>query len=209
MDKGKFITFEGGEGAGKSTQIHHLAAALRNKNIDVLETREVGGSLSAEAIRELWLSPKDGYWDTLTELLLIMAARREHLAKTVFPALERGVWVLSDRFVDSTRAYQGIGLNLGLDTVEIVYRLIAPNFAPDLTLLLDLPVEEGLARVAQRGGQDDRYQQQGIAFHATLRNAYLTLAKKEPSRFRIIDARQDEATVAASINRVVAEAFAQ
>ena len=109
MERGRFITLEGGEGAGKSTQVKRLAAFLRDKGIEVVQTREVGGSPSAEAVRELWLLKGEGYWDAISELLLIMAARREHLVKTVFPALARGAWVISDRFADSTRAYQGIG----------------------------------------------------------------------------------------------------
>ncbi len=201
--KGKFITFEGGEGAGKSTQVKLLAAFLRGKNIDAVETREVGGSPSAEAIRDLWLKPKDGTWDVLTEVLLISAARREHLTKTVFPALARGAWVICDRFADSTRAYQGIGLGLGLETVDDIYRKVAPGFEPDLTLLLDLPVEAGLARIKKRGGQDDRYQQKNVDFHKKLRDAYLSLAKKYAERFRIIDASGGEIEVAAAVERAV------
>ncbi len=204
---GKFITFEGGEGVGKSTQVKALGALLRSLGIDVVETREVGGSPSAEAIRDLWLTAPDGHWDALTELLLITAARREHLVKTIFPALERGAWVVSDRFVDSTRAYQGIGLGLGLDTVEDYYRSIASGFEPDLTLLLDMPVDAGLARVASRGGQDDRYQQKDVDFHRRLRNAYLELAKNHTDRFRVIDASRDAESVAADIATAVRERF--
>ncbi|MDD3371810.1 MAG: dTMP kinase [Alphaproteobacteria bacterium] len=207
MTKGKFITLEGGEGAGKSTQTKLLADFLRRKGLKVIETREVGGSPSAEAIRDLWLAQKDKYWDPLTELLLIMAARREHLVKTVFPALSEGAWVVCDRFADSTRAYQGIGLGLGLEPVENVYKLIAPDFEPDLTLLLDLPVETGLARMESRGGMDDRYQQQLVDFHKKLREAFLSLAQKFPVRFRTIDASGDAPGIAASIERAVAERF--
>jgi dTMP kinase len=207
MARGKFITFEGGEGAGKSTQVKKLGDFLRGKGIEVVQTREVGGSQSAEAIRELWLKPGDGYWDAYSELLLIMAARREHLAKTIFPALERGIWVVSDRFADSTRAYQGIGLALGLDAVNDIYDKIAPGFAPDLTLLLDLPAEEGLGRVAARGGPDDRYQQKDVAFHQTLRDAYLSLAANNPS-IVIIDALADAATVAKAVEYAAAQRFA-
>ncbi|MDE1900100.1 MAG: dTMP kinase [Alphaproteobacteria bacterium] len=203
MPRGRFITLEGGEGAGKSTQVKKLAAFLRGKGIDTVQTREVGGSPSAEAIRDLWLAPKDGHWDAMTELLLINAARREHLVKTVFPALDAGQWVVCDRFADSTRAYQGVGLGLGMDAADSVYRLIAPGFEPDLTLLLDLPVEEGLARMAARGGQDDRYQQKPAAFHQKLRDAYLALADTHKNRFRVIDAAHDPATVAASIEQAV------
>jgi dTMP kinase len=205
--RGKFITLEGGEGAGKSTQAGRLAEFLRGKKIEAVRTREVGGSPSAEAIRELWLTKGEGYWDALSELLLISAARREHLVKTIMPALERGAWVISDRFADSTRAYQGIGLGLGLEAVEEIYRRIAPGFAPDLTLLLDLPVEAGLARVSARGGQDDRYQQKNKAFHQKLRDAYLSLAQKEPRRFRVIDASGDADAVAAAIERTTRERF--
>jgi dTMP kinase len=207
MTRGKFITLEGGEGAGKSTQAKLLSAFLRSKGIDVVQTREVGGSPSAEAIRELWLAQKDSYWDPLTELLLIMAARREHLVNTIFPALSRGAWVVCDRFADSTRAYQGIGLGLGLDVVEEIYRSIAPDFEPDLTLLLDLPVNLGLSRMTARGGQDDRYQQKNVHFHTKLRDAYLLLAKTYASRIRIIDASADQSRVAQSIEQTVEERF--
>ena len=203
MKNGKFITLEGGEGAGKSTQVKRLAGFLRGKGIEVVQTREVGGSPSAEAIRELWLHKEDGHWDELSELLLITAARREHLTKTVFPALARGAWVISDRFADSTRAYQGIGLGLGLDVVEELYRRIAPDFEPDLTLLLDLPVEAGLARMTARGGQDDRYQQKDVLFHQTLRDAYLTLVQSYAHRFRVVDASGDMDAVAAGIEDTV------
>jgi dTMP kinase len=207
MTQGKFITLEGGEGAGKSTQVKKLAEFLRGKGMDVVQTREVGGAPSAEAIRELWLTKGEGYWDPLSELLLIMAARREHLVKTVFPALARGAWVISDRFADSTRAYQGIGLGLSLDVVEEFYRRIAPDFEPDMTLLLDLPVETGLVRMAARGGQDDRYQQKDKIFHKTLRDAYLSLARTYAHRFRIVDASGDAVTVAVSIAHIIGEAF--
>ncbi|MFA5040705.1 MAG: dTMP kinase [Bdellovibrionales bacterium] len=207
MMRGKFITFEGGEGSGKSTQVRLLCDFLKTQGIDAVQTREVGGSPSAEAIRKLWLEPKEGYWDSLTELLLIMAARREHLAKTVFPALDRGAWVVSDRFADSTRAYQGIGLGLGLDVVEDFYNRIAPGFEPDLTLLLDLPVEEGLSRMKKRAGQDDRYQQKDVVFHQKLRDAYLSLAKKYATRFHIIGASGDEASVATAVQSAVRKHF--
>lgn len=205
--RGKFITLEGGEGAGKSTQVKNLAAYLRGKGIDVVQTREVGGSPSAEAIRDLWLTAGEGHWDHLTELLLIMAARREHLAKTVFPALDRGAWVVCDRFVDSTRAYQGVGLALGLDVVDALYKTIAPDFEPDLTLLLDLPVEQGLARMAARGGQDDRYQQKQLAFHQTLRDAYHALATHYAHRFAVVDASSDADQVATLLIQTVASRF--
>ena len=208
MARGKFITLEGGEGAGKSTQVKHLADFLRGKGIEVVQTREVGGAPSAEAIRELWLTKGEGDWDPLSELLLITAARREHLVKTIEPALARGAWVISDRFVDSTRAYQGIGLGIGLERVEALYCLIAPDFEPDLTLLLDLPIETGLARMTARGGQDDRYQQKETRFHQLLREAYLSLAQKDAHRFRVIDASRDAASVAGTIEETLGGFFA-
>jgi len=203
MTRGKFISFEGGEGAGKSTQVRFLLEFLREKGIETVQTREVGGAPSAEAIRELWLTKGEGYWDSLSELLLIMAARREHLVKTIWPALARGDWVISDRFADSTRAYQGIGLGLGLDVVDDIYRKIAPNFEPDLTLLLDLPVDKGMTRVASRGGPDDRYQQRDKSFHQKLRDAYLLLAQKNAHRFYVIDASADTVAVAAAVEKII------
>lgn len=208
MTRGKFITLEGGEGAGKSTQVKRLADLLLGKGFEVVQTREVGGAPSAEAIRELWLTKGEGYWDAVSELLLVMAARREHLVKTVWPALARGAWVVCDRFADSSRAYQGIGLGLGLEAVEEIYRHVAPNFEPDLTLLLDLPVEIGLARMTARGGQDDQYQQKDKAFHQKLRDAYLSLAKEHAYRFRVIDASQDADSVAMLIGQNLREHFA-
>ncbi len=207
MSRGKFITLEGGEGAGKSTQATLLANVLRTEGVEVVQTREVGGSPSAEKIRDLWLMQQEGYWDPMTEIFLIMAARREHLVKTIFPALARGAWVVCDRFIDSTRAYQGIGLGLGIDKVDKSYALIAPAFEPDLTLLLDLPVDIGLARMASRGGQDDRYQQKKLEFHQKLRDAYLWLAKKYDSRFHIVDASMGQGAVAAAIQNAVRERF--
>lgn len=207
MAQGKFITLEGGEGAGKSTQVKNLCAFLKARGVEVLQTREVGGVPTAEELREFWLSKGEGHWDSVTELMLIMAARREHLVKKIWPALAAGYWVVSDRFVDSSRAYQGVAMGLGLEKVEAVYRQIAPDFLPDMTLLLDLPASAGLARVAARGGQDDRYQQKKIAFHEKLREAYVTLARQESARWRVIDASADADAVTAQIERVVAEGF--
>lgn len=195
MTSGKFITLEGGEGAGKSTQAKRLAEFLRNQGHEVILTREVGGCPSAEEIRELWLGKGEGHWDHLTELLLISAARREHLVKTIWPALDRGAWVISDRFADSTRAYQGIGLKMGLDVVDHFTQHVAAHFEPDLTFLLDLPVEVGLARMTSRKGPDDRYQQKDVVFHRALRDAYLDLAKKYASRFAVVDASNPPDTV--------------
>jgi len=199
MTRGKFITLEGGEGAGKSTQIKLLAHFLRDKGLTVVETREVGGSPGAEEIRKLWLSKDEGYWDPLTELLLITAARRDHLVKTIWPALEQGHWVISDRFFDSTSAYQGLGLKLGLSTVDQLYKLIADQFRPDATLLLDIPVEIGLARIRKRGETDDRYEQQDHHFHNLLRQSYQYLAETYPERITMIDATSGSQEIAHQI----------
>ncbi|MDD3181503.1 MAG: dTMP kinase [Alphaproteobacteria bacterium] len=203
MSSGRFITLEGGEGAGKSTQVAYLVAFLKSRGIQAVATREVGGAPGAEDIRQLWLSKPQGYWDPLTEVFLIMAARREHVKKTILPALEAGIWVISDRYIDSTRAYQGIGLGLGIDKIDSIYHQIAGDFWPDMTLLLDLPVATGLARMAARSGKTDRYEQQDTSFHETLRHAYLKLAASEHSRFVTIDAACDAATVRAHIEKAV------
>lgn len=209
MASGKFITLEGGEGSGKSTQAKRLAGYVQSLGYEAVVTREVGGCPSAEDIRGLWLSKGQGYWDGLTEILLISAARREHLVKVVWPALERGAWVISDRFMDSTRVYQGVAMGLGVDVVDHYYRHIAgKTFLPDLTLLLDLPVAEGMRRMQQRGGEDDRYQQQKTDFHQKLRDAYLMLASQEPSRIKTVDASKAADDVAAQMRHVVREQFA-
>jgi dTMP kinase len=207
MRGGKFITLEGGEGAGKSTQAERLVAFLENNGCAAVKTREVGGSPGAEEIRNVWLGKGEGFWDPTTELMLVMAARRDHLVKTVWPQMDLDKWVVSDRFVDSTRVYQGVGLGLGLEKVDELYRQIADNFWPDLTLFLDVPVGVGHARVAARAGADDRYQQRDLSFHQTLRSAYRQLAEKEPKRIKIVLADGSADEVAASVQRVVALHF--
>lgn len=195
MDKGRFITFEGGEGAGKSTQLKKLVEALTLAGIEVVSTREPGGSKGAEAIRALLVTGDVDRWDAETEALLHTAARRDHLARTVWPALERGAWVVCDRFADSTLAYQGYGHGLSVDFIRNLTRLAIGGFAPDLTLILDLPVEEGLKRAVGRGGAEDRYERMGTAFHERLRQGFLDIARQEPDRCAVIDATQDADTV--------------
>lgn len=202
MGRGRFITLEGGEGAGKSTQVRFLVDFLAKKGIKAIATREVGGSIGAEDIRRLWLAKAHGFWDSLTEVLLIMAARREHLVKTILPALDSGVWVISDRYIDSTRAYQGIGQGLGTEKIDSLYSYIAGDLWPDRTILLDLPVDIGLARMKSRNGESDRFEEQNSSFHEVLRNAFLALAKNEPQRFVIVDASQDQINVQSSIERI-------
>ena len=185
---GRFITLEGGEGAGKSTQIRLLADRLRGKGLAVQTTREPGGAPGAEAIRKLLVAGEPGRWTPMTETLLHFAARSDHLARTINPARAQGIWVISDRFADSTRAYQGAGQGIEPDVVASLYDLTVGADGPDLTLILDLPVEVGLKRAAGRGGAEDRYERMGIAFHQTLRAGFLSIAQAEPGRCVVIDA---------------------
>ena len=188
MATGRFITFEGGEGAGKSTQVKLLAEALKKRGVDVVTTREPGGAPGAEAIRKLLVEGEAGRWDPMTEALLHSAARREHLVRTVRPALDAGKWVISDRYADSTLAYQGYAQGVPTEDLDRLYRVVAGNFMPDLTLILDMPVEEGLKRAAARGGGEDRYEKMGRAFHEMLRQGFLEIAKANPARCVVIPA---------------------
>ena len=205
MARGRFITFEGGEGAGKSTQLKRLAETLRGRSLDVVTTREPGGSPGAEQIRGLLVSGDPDRWDGTTEALLHFAARRDHLRRTVWPALEAGKWVLCDRFADSTLAYQGYGHGLPHQDIRDLYRLAVGNFVPDLTLILDLPVETGLSRAAGRGGDEDRYEKMKGGFHQRLRDGFLSIAAAEPDRCAVIPADQPLDEVTASILAVIDE----
>ena len=205
MTRGRFITLEGGEGAGKSTQLRHLAARLRALGTEVLETREPGGSTGAEEIRELLIHGDSGRWDAETEALLISAARRDHLVRRVWPALEAGQWVLCDRFADSTLAYQGYGQGLDLGLLGELYRMVAGAFAPDLTLILDLPVETGLRRAAERRAGGERFESMDRSFHERLRKGVLDIAAREPARCRVIDAAGSQEEIADRIAAAVAE----
>jgi dTMP kinase len=206
--RGRFITLEGGEGAGKSTQQRRLADWLRRGGREVVETREPGGSPGAEEIRTLLVTGTAGRWDAVTEALLHFAARRDHLRQTIEPALARGSWVVCDRFADSTMAYQGYGHGLGRAPVEALYALVVGSLQPDLTLVLDLPVAEGLARAGHRNGggtqQEDRYEQMDLGFHERLREGFHDIVAREPERCLLIDARDDEDAVAARIAAAVA-----
>ena len=176
MRGGRFITLEGGEGAGKSTQARRLASWIRGAfEVEVVVTREPGGAPGAEAIRMLLVDGEPDRWDSGTEVLLHFAARREHVLKTIRPALEEGRWVISDRFTDSTRAYQGLVQGAGLEFVEEIGCLAVGDTVPDLTFILDLPVDEGLLRAARRGGTN-RYERMGRAFHERLRGTFLDIA---------------------------------
>jgi dTMP kinase len=202
---GRFITLEGGEGAGKSTQIGLLKTWLEDRGKTVVATREPGGAPGAEMIRTLLVEGPVEKWDGPTEALLHFAARREHLRSTVWPALKIGSWVISDRFADSTRAYQGYGHGLDLATVERLYEVAVGDFRPDLTLILDLPIETGLARAAARRGTETRYESLPIAFHQRVKAGFLEIARREPQRCAVIDAAHDIDTIAATIARTVAD----
>lgn len=202
---GRFITLEGGEGAGKSTQIARLADRLRARGREVVVTREPGGSPGAEMIRKLLVEGPADRWDGPTEALLHYAARRDHLRSTVWPALRRGAWVISDRFADSTRAYQGYGHGLDLAMLGRLHDIAVGSFQPDLTLVLDLAVDTGLARAAARRGSETRYESLPRDFHERVHAGFLEIAKSEPERCAVVDASRDIETVSTAISRLVAE----
>jgi dTMP kinase len=205
--RGRFISFEGGEGAGKSTQIRLLVDALAARGLDVIATREPGGSPGAEEIRRLLVSGDPGRWDGVTEALLHFAARRDHLARTVWPALDAGRWVVTDRFADSTMAYQGYGHGLGREPIERLYAVAVGDFAPDLTLILDIPVEAGLDRTQGRTGGEDRYERMDREFHRRLRDGFLDIAAREPGRCVVSDAARPVEAVQADMLATVLRHF--
>lgn len=186
-DRGRFITVEGIEGAGKSTQMDVIGQFLDAKGIRVVVTREPGGTLLSEAVRELLLNPDNRGMSTDAELLLVFSARAEHLHKVIRPALESGDWVLSDRFTDATFAYQGGGRGIEAARIAALEEWLQGGLAPDLTLLLDVSVEAGMARIAGRG-QPDRFEREDREFFQRIRASYLQRAAAEPRRFRRIDA---------------------
>lgn len=195
--RGRFITLEGGEGAGKSTQARRLAAHLSDQGFPVLVTREPGGSAGAEKIRNLLL---DGTgFDPVAEAMLMFAARREHVVATIRPALAAGMWVICDRFADSTRAYQCHGQGVPGEVYRKLADLALEGLAPDLTLILDIPPEAGMARAAARGVAADRYERLDAGFHARVRAGFLSIAAAEPARCAVVDATRDAEAVFAAI----------
>ena len=195
VSSGRFITFEGGEGTGKSTQARRLADRLSATGAEVVLTREPGGSEGAEALRKMLLEGAADRWSPVSETLLMYAARRDHLEKTIRPALARGAWVICDRFFDSTRAYQGAGGGVPETLIAAMERDVVGDERPDLTVVLDLPVETGLARAGARAGLD-RIEARGQGFHERLRQAFLDIAAKEPERCAVIDAAPEPDEVA-------------
>lgn len=201
---GKLITLEGGEGAGKSTQITRLASALESAGLSVVTTREPGGSPAGERIRKLLVEGEPGSLRPMSEALLHFAQRAEHIAETIRPALDRGAWVVCDRFADSTMAYQGYGHRLGRPPIKTLCRLVCGKLQPALTLILDVPVEIGLKRAAARRGTETRYERMDASFHERLRRGFLDIARREPRRCAVIDTTQDVDAVTAQILATVA-----
>jgi dTMP kinase len=187
-NKPGFIVLEGVDGAGKGVQSRMLCAAMEASGIDVTLTREPGGSPGAEQIRSLIVEGDVDRWDDMTELLLIYAARRSHIVQTIKPALDSGAWVISDRFADSSRAFQGVAGNLGLEVVENIHKEVVGDFAPDLTLILDLDPTISLERADARGGNEDRFEQKGLAYQEQVREGFRTLADSTPESRVLVDA---------------------
>jgi dTMP kinase len=203
VSRGRFITIEGGDGVGKTTQLGLLMAALERVQIPAKATREPGGSPGAEAIRRLLLEGSNERWDAVAEALLLVAARNDHVVRLIAPALANGIWVVSDRFADSTLAYQGYGRGLALEDLNMLHRFALGNFAPDLTVILDLPTEIGLARAAARAVGDDRFERLDQAFHERLRSGFRQIAVDGGERCVLIDGSSD----VQSVHRAILDAI--
>lgn len=204
---GKFITLEGGEGAGKTTQGERLVSALNAAGVETVLTREPGGTFGAEAIRELVLSGTKDRWSGMTELLLMYAARLDHIEKLIMPALERGAWVISDRFADSSLAYQGYARGLGPDQVIAVHNAVMGGFKPDLTILFDIDPILTMKRVETRGEDLSRFDSETLDFHKTLREAFLEIADADKDRIFTLDAAESRDAVHQRILFAISQAF--
>ncbi len=204
---GLFISFEGGEGAGKSTQIRRLAETLGARGLDVVVTREPGGSPGAEAVRHVLLNGAAEAYGTRMEALLFAAARSDHVEQVIRPALERGAVVLCDRFMDSSRVYQGVTGNLAPDFIEALQRVAVNGVVPDRTIILDIPAEQGLERARSRGQAaaegPDRYEKERLETHEKRRDAFLDIAIREPERCRVVNAARNADQIAAEIEKLV------
>lgn len=213
MAKGKFITFEGGEGTGKSTQLKLLAVYLEQLGISAIQTKEPGGTDLGQELRKMLVTGDKDKMDAVAEALLYYADRRIHLTKKVWPDIDDGKWVLSDRFADSSVAYQYYGYDkrVPFETLENLYKLAVGDFKPDLTILLDLDPEIGLARSMEKAGhmavKETRHENREIEFHQRLRDGYLEMAKQEPQRFVVLDADQPVESLRQKIAAVVTERF--
>ncbi|MCH8072970.1 MAG: dTMP kinase [Proteobacteria bacterium] len=204
--RGKFVTVEGIEGVGKSTNIGFLSSIIEAKGFTVLRTREPGGTPMAERIRQMLLEHGEEPLPDIAELLLFFASRSLHISNTIRPALAAGQWVVCDRFTDASRAYQGHGRGLGLERINLMAQWVQEDLQPDLTLLLDAPVELGMARAKKRGAAD-RLESEDAGFYQRVRDGYLGLAAAEPERFAVIDASQEleqvQAAITLAINRLL------
>lgn len=187
MRRGLFITLEGGEGAGKSTLARNLEASLNDAGHEVIITREPGGTPGAEQIRDLLVQGEAERWSAMTEALLFYAARVDHVEKVIRPAISRGAIVISDRYADSTRAYQGAAGGVSAERIKALHKIALDDFQPHLTLLVDIPPEIGLGRTLSREGKEARFESKTLAFHERLRASFLEQAKEEPGRFRVLD----------------------
>ena len=208
--KGRLVTFEGGEGAGKSTQLKRLAERLRRAGVEVVETREPGGTLLAEKLREMLLAGRIAPMGAFAEAVVFAAARIDHVDSVIAPALARGAFVLCDRFIDSTRAYQGALGKVEPSRIALLERIALGDLRPDLTIILDLPAEEGLARAARRraGGVDaDRFEREELSRHEELRDAFLDIAATEPDRCCVLDTTRPEEEASLAIWRLIEARF--
>ena len=204
LNKGFFISLEGGEGAGKSTQNKRIIDWLAGQGFEVVETREPGGTIVSEQIRQVLLDTRNAGLGATAELLLMFAARYQLVQEVILPALADGKVIVCDRFTDASYAYQGGGRGLGAETVEVVEKLVLKDLRPDLTLLFDIPVEQGMKRVAGRG-EADRFEVESIRFFERVRAAYLERATADPQRFRILDASLDEDRVWLQVKNILQE----
>lgn len=203
----QMLVIDGVDGAGKGVQSRRLLQSFKNAGLETILTREPGGSASAEDIRNLLVKGDPDKWDSMTELLLMYAARRTHLRDTIWPALQAHKWVISDRFADSSRAFQGIAGDLGLDMVENIHRLVVGDFTPELVLILDIPESVALKRAIDRGDGEDRFEKKGQAYHAKVRQAFRQIAQSDTSLYRLIDADQSIDLVSLQILQVVNQHF--
>jgi dTMP kinase len=197
------IVIDGVDGSGKGVQTRRLLQAFIDADQAVILTREPGGSPAAEDIRELLVKGEPEKWDSMTELLLMYASRRSHLRETIWPALEAGKWVISDRYADSSRAFQGIAGQLGLETVENIHRIVVGEFEPELVLILDIPESIALARARNRGGDEDRFEKKGVDYQRKVRDAFLQIAASDSERYQVIDAGRSMDQVSDSIVELI------
>ena len=202
------IVIDGVDGSGKGVQTQRLLQAFIDAGESAILTREPGGSPAAEEIRQLLVKGEPEKWDSMTELLLMYAARRAHLRDTIWPALEAGKWVICDRFADSSRAFQGIAGNLGLDMVEKIHRTVVGNFAPELVVILDIPESLALARARDRGDREDRFEKKGADYHARVRNAFLEIAAGDAQQYAVVNADQSRDQVNRDIVKIINGRFA-